>query len=144
MKILITGASGFVGRYVVLEALRRGHAVKAVVRPSSVLKGLPWIKDESIEMVFTDLRFKQKLLDIMSDVDEVIHLALSKEKDFYAALYGTLVGTENLLDAMLYNKINRILLVSSFAVYNYSKMKKHSLLSEECPIENEPEKRRRK
>ncbi|HEX2834397.1 MAG TPA: NAD(P)H-binding protein [Thermoanaerobaculia bacterium] len=38
MNIFITGASGYIGRPVVAELLRRGHAVRALVRPSSIDK----------------------------------------------------------------------------------------------------------
>ena len=38
MNLLITGASGFLGDYVVTEALRCGHQVRAVVRPCSNLQ----------------------------------------------------------------------------------------------------------
>ena len=34
MRVLITGASGFLGRHVVAESLRRGHSVRALVRGS--------------------------------------------------------------------------------------------------------------
>ena len=35
MKLLVTGATGFLGSYVVAEAVSRGHSVRAVVRPTS-------------------------------------------------------------------------------------------------------------
>lgn len=38
MKLLVTGASGFLGEYVVAEALRCGHQVRAMVRPSPNLE----------------------------------------------------------------------------------------------------------
>jgi len=38
MRVMVTGAGGFVGRYTVAELLARGHTVTAVVRPGS---GLP-------------------------------------------------------------------------------------------------------
>ena len=39
MKILVTGASGFLGRYVVAEALRRDHGFET--RPGSTAWGAP-------------------------------------------------------------------------------------------------------
>ena len=38
MKLLVTGATGFLGHYVVAEALRCGHQVRAMVRPSDNLE----------------------------------------------------------------------------------------------------------
>ncbi len=38
MNILVTGAPGYIGRPVVSEWLARGHAVRALVRPSSIAK----------------------------------------------------------------------------------------------------------
>ena len=35
MKILVTGASGFIGSYIVEEALRQGMETWAAVRPTS-------------------------------------------------------------------------------------------------------------
>ena len=49
MKLLITGASGFVGQYVVAEALRRGLQVRAVLRPASNEKRLIWHNHPNLE-----------------------------------------------------------------------------------------------
>ena len=35
MRLLVTGANGFLGRYVVARLLERGHYVRAIIRPAS-------------------------------------------------------------------------------------------------------------
>lgn len=47
MKILVTGASGFIGSYIVEEALRQGMETWAAVRPTSSRK---YLQDERIHL----------------------------------------------------------------------------------------------
>ena len=136
MKLLITGAAGFVGTYVVMEALRRGHSVRALIRPATSISDLQWAKHKNVELILADLRSKRGLVEAVSSVDAVIHLAVSQ-----ASVADTVVGTENLLDAMKQAKVKRIVLISSFAVYNYIALRNWSELNELCAIEAEPEKR---
>lgn len=44
MKILVTGASGFVGRHLVSKLLNRGHQVIALGRNFDKAKSMPWFK----------------------------------------------------------------------------------------------------
>ena len=61
-KILITGASGFIGSFIVEEALRRDMEVWAAVRPTSSKR---YLQDERIHFINLDLsdpeRLKQQL-----------------------------------------------------------------------------------
>ena len=41
MRVALSGATGFTGRRVVAELLRRGHEVRALVRPPSAGRDLP-------------------------------------------------------------------------------------------------------
>ena len=141
MKLLITGSSGFVGRYVVAEALRRGHSVRALIRPATALSDLKWTDHKNFELVRADLRSKRGLVEAVSGADAVLHLAVSQDSDLYGVLAGTVVGTENLLEAMKQAKVERIVLISSFSVYNYIKLRTWSELNESCAVEAEPEKR---
>ena len=54
-RILITGASGFIGGFLVKEALRRGYNVWAGIRPNSSRE---YLKDERIR--FIHLRYEDK------------------------------------------------------------------------------------
>ena len=53
-KVLITGASGFIGRFLAEEAVRRGYAVWAGVRASSSLKHLPEEKIQRIDLKYNN------------------------------------------------------------------------------------------
>jgi 2-alkyl-3-oxoalkanoate reductase len=135
MKLLITGASGFLGKYVVAEALRRGHQVRAVLRPCSNEKSLSWHNHPAVELVRMDLRRNSGIVDAVRGVDAVIHLAVVKGGDFYGRFAGTVITTENLLNAMIEAKVLRLIAISTFSVYNYSSGRK---ITEDTPLERYP------
>jgi nucleoside-diphosphate-sugar epimerase len=137
MKLLITGAGGFLGRYVVAEALHRGHAVRAMLRSSGKDGQLPWINYPQVEIVRADLRSRRGLADVVKGVDAVLHLAAAKSGDMYAQYAGTVVATENLLAAMDLARVRKIVLVSSFSVYAYQKIRGYSVLDEDSPVEED-------
>ncbi|MCP3989409.1 MAG: NAD(P)-dependent oxidoreductase [Actinomycetia bacterium] len=139
MRILITGSTGFVGRYVMADALRRGHKVRAVVRPSSSGSALGSLLDDSaLESVGVDLRSSDGLDEALDGVDCVIHLAAAKAGDFYTQFAGTVIGTENLLRAMSTVGVRQLVGVSTFSVYDYLALKTGELLDEESPIDLSP------
>ena len=138
MKLLITGASGFVGQYVVAEALRRGHQVRAVVRPASNEKRLIWHNHPNIELVRLDLRRKNGISEALQDVDAAIHLAAAKEGDFYTRFAGTVIATENLLDAMVEVNMMRLINISTFSVYDYLRSPSGTTITEQSLIESDP------
>ncbi|MBQ8098795.1 MAG: NAD(P)-dependent oxidoreductase [Bacteroidaceae bacterium] len=58
-KILITGASGFIGSFIVEHALELSYEVWAAVRPSSSRK---WLTDERIRFITLDFVHEEQLL----------------------------------------------------------------------------------
>src|SRR5438105_4035291 len=135
MKLLVTGANGFLGRHVVAEALRRGHEVRAIVRPASELPRVGWPSSSRLQVIRADLRSARGLAEALADVDTVLHLAAAKSGDIYAQYAGTVGATENLLAAMDDAGVRRIVAVSSLAVYDYRNMPEHSTLDESSPVE---------
>jgi nucleoside-diphosphate-sugar epimerase len=131
VRVLITGANGFLGRYVVAEFLLRGHSVRAMVRPSARLDDLEWA--DRVEIVRADLRVARDLDEAFAGVDVLVHLAAAVTGGEDAQFSATVVGTERLLEAMARSRTRRLVLASSFSVYDWSAIR--GVLTEESPLE---------
>ncbi|WP_017653694.1 NAD-dependent epimerase/dehydratase family protein [Fortiea contorta] len=141
MKLLVTGASGFLGQYVVTSALQRGHQVRAVVRPTSDTTKLPWLNHPSLELVRWDLQQHSAAVDALQGVDAVIHLAAAKQGDFDTQYKSTVVATEQLIQAMVAAKVLRLVAISSFSVFDYLNTPVGEIINEDSPLEREPKHR---
>lgn len=76
MRVLVTGATGFVGQHVVPQLLLRGHKVVALARDATKACGFAWF--EQVEFVSHDIHAAQRLdLHAIGKPDAVIHLAWS-------------------------------------------------------------------
>ena len=140
-KVFITGASGFVGQYVVAAVLRAGHEVIANVRAKTDVARISWHRHPRVTFVRQDLRQRRGLVDALGGADAVIHLAAVKSGDFYDQFAGTAIATENLLWAMDAAHVRQLVGISTFSVYDFLGMKPGQLLDEGAPIEPEPKNR---
>ena len=138
MRLFITGASGFLGKYVVTAALRRGHQVRAVVRPASNLSAIAWAEHPNVAFARLDLRRRAGIAEALEGADAVLHLAASKAGDFYAQFGGTVLTTENLLGAMSEANVKRLVAIGTFSVYDYINMRSGALLDESSPLVKVP------
>lgn len=129
MRVLITGAAGFLGRHVVRAVAERGHEVRVLVRSRQQADVFP----RSIEVACGDLRHRSTTTQLVKGVDAIIHLAAAVRGNDETQFANTVVGTENLLAAADSAGIEKLVLCSSFAVYDW----KHCdyTLDEECPLE---------
>jgi nucleoside-diphosphate-sugar epimerase len=142
MKLLVTGASGFLGSCVVSVALERGHQVKAVVRPQTNLAQLAWSNHPAIEIITLDLaKDYEGIVTALDQVEAVIHLAAAKTGDYTTQYQGTVVTTENLLQAMNQKNVNRLIAISTFSVYDYLKIPTGVTIDENSPLEENPQTR---
>ena len=118
-KILITGASGFIGSFIVEEALRRNMEVWAAVRPTSSKR---YLQDERIHFINLDLsdpeRLKQQLQG--HQFQYVVHAAGATKclnrNDFFSI---NTDGTRHLADARiaLHMPLKRFGFISSLSVF---------------------------
>lgn len=141
MKLLVTGCSGFLGRYVMAAAVRSGHYVRALVRPASRGLSSSWSDHPQVEVVRGDLRSRHGLAEMVEGVDAVVHLAAAKKGDLYEQFAGTVLATEHLLAAMDAVGVRRLVVTSSFSVYEYLRRWSWSVLDESSPLAYEPQSR---
>jgi len=130
MKILITGAAGFIGEFVLSEVLRREHQVIALVRSSVPAQ---WQDIQNLEVLRCDLRHAQ-VLDLKDKgIDVVLHLAAATKGSMTQQYQDTVIGTRNLLNAARRAGICRIVGISSIAVLDYRSVRPMALIDEQVP-----------
>jgi nucleoside-diphosphate-sugar epimerase len=116
MRILVTGASGFLASHLIRALQERGHAVRALVLPSSDTTPL---EQASVDIHSGDVRLPETLAGAMREVDAVFHLAAAigvrrPLRDYQAV---NVTGTENVCRAAQQAGVKRLVHVSSTSVY---------------------------
>lgn len=121
MTTLVTGASGHIGAHVVRHLLAQGRAVRALVRPTSNLKGLEGL---DVERVHGDVLDRSSLVAALRGCTAVYHLAavVAEWARDPTVIYKTAIdGTANILHAVANTSgIERIIYTSSVAAVGMS------------------------
>jgi nucleoside-diphosphate-sugar epimerase len=116
VKVLITGATGFVGSHVVDVLLERGHDVYFIARSTSNMR---WLDGKSVTRVEGSLFDVESLQHAVTGMDALIHVAgLTAAKNEAEFRRGNLDATQNLIDAVrAYNPgLKRFVHTSSLTV----------------------------
>lgn len=114
--VLVTGATGFLGKYVVDELVEHGYQVRAFGRNSKVGRSL---ENSSVSFFQGDLTKADDVLEACKGMDLVVHAgALSTVwgpwEDFYQA---NVLGTKYVLEACRQTGIQRLVYISSPSIY---------------------------
>lgn len=138
-KILITGATGFLGSYVARCLLHHGYQnIVCLKRKSSNMKFVTDFADQ-VEWAVADVLEISSLSDIVVDVDAIIHSAamISLDPKDRSMLYRVNVeGTENLVNLALDNEIKKFVHVSSIAAIG--RTGRVEIISEDTEWEDNP------
>lgn len=115
-KVLVTGATGFLGKYVVEEMVEHGYQVRAFGRNRTIGQSLV---NASVTFIQGDLTNQEDLTKACQEMDMVVHAgALSTVwgpwEDFYQT---NVLGTKYVLEACREAKIERLVYVSSPSIY---------------------------
>jgi 2-alkyl-3-oxoalkanoate reductase len=113
MHALVTGAGGFLGRYIVEALLARGDQVRGLVR-----REYPDLQRLGVEIVRGDLADSDAVTAVCRGIDCVFHVAgrvgiWGSWQEYYLA---NVVGTENVIAACRANHIGRLVFTSSPSV----------------------------
>ena len=113
-RVLVTGATGFVGSHIARAFVEAGYEVRCGVRASSDLR---WISGLPIERVTLDLRGKpEDLRRAVESADLVVHAAgitrARRAEDYYSI---NAEGTRRLAVAAFEAGVRRFVLISSLA-----------------------------
>jgi 2-alkyl-3-oxoalkanoate reductase len=134
MRVLVTGASGFLGGHVAELLSRRGDTVRALVRRTSDRKHLESLAN--IEFFDGTVEQVERVEGAVEGVDAVVHLAgLIKARntdEFFAVNVG---GTSNLVEAARRRDLRRFVFVSSLTACGPSSDGRPVPADQESPID---------
>jgi dihydroflavonol-4-reductase len=115
VRVLVTGASGFVGSAVARLALARGDHVRVLVRATSPRDNL---RELDVEIVEGDMRDVTSIERALADVDVLFHVAADYRlwaPDPNDILRANVEGTRNVMQAALRRRVERVVYTSSVA-----------------------------
>ena len=130
MKLLVTGATGFLGSALVPLLSRAGHEVRALVRSGDAVADAETVKG--------DVRDPDSVVRALAGVEGVYHLAglVSRDPADARKMYELHVeATRNLLTAAARAGVKRIVLASSSGTIGVSRVRRVATEEDDYPIE---------
>jgi nucleoside-diphosphate-sugar epimerase len=117
--VLVTGASGFIGRRVAARLAGEGRAVRALVMPADDVDGIVELHAPGVSIVRGDVTDAARMIDVVRGMDRVVHLAAvvgdwGPDELFDRVNVG---GTRNVVDAAAHEGCQRLVMISSIVVY---------------------------
>ena len=116
MKVLVTGATGFIGSHLTEQLVKEGYTVKALTRECS---NITLLKSLGVEIVYGDIR-DVAAVEIARGCEQAYHLAAvtslrrQSRLEYYTV---NVVGTENVARAAMKAGVGRLVYESTAGVY---------------------------
>lgn len=149
MKILVTGAGGFLGVHVVTRLLEHGYNdLRCFLRDASKAERLREIATAypaaQLELRSGNLNSKADCAAAVEGVSLIFHLAAGMKGSCADLFLNTVIASRTLLEALEARKDvpvaeTRVVLISSFGVYGVAALKRGALVNEDTLMEPHPE-----
>ncbi|MBI2966891.1 MAG: NAD(P)-dependent oxidoreductase [Bacteroidetes bacterium] len=128
-RILITGASGFLGQHLLEELKEDAFIIRALLRRNS---NNLWTSNKDIETCIADISDKTSLEKAFQNVDLVIHLAAERciENNLFAT---NVIGVKNIIEMAKKYSIKKIIHLSSISVFGMKNCRKKIIVGDLFP-----------
>lgn len=136
IPFLVTGASGSLGKATVKRLLAAGHKVRAMVRR------LPERLQAGVEYAIGNLGDPEAVDRAVKGAQTVIHVGAAMKGGWPEHLGGTVVGTQNVIDACRRHGVGQLVHISSMSVIDWAgSAKRGAPVDESAELEPRPEER---
>jgi nucleoside-diphosphate-sugar epimerase/peptidoglycan/xylan/chitin deacetylase (PgdA/CDA1 family) len=144
MKILVTGAGGFLGKALIERLLAHGYSdIRCNVRRRADVSKLDALVEQHphirLDYCVGDIKYRKDAARAVDGVQLIFHLAAGKKGAAADLFLNSVVASRNLLDAVADRKPMRIVLVSSFGVYGVAGLGRGAWVNEQTVLEPHPE-----
>ncbi|MBL7977452.1 MAG: SDR family NAD(P)-dependent oxidoreductase [Bacteroidetes Order II. Incertae sedis bacterium] len=119
-KVLVTGATGFLGSELVRQLLAQGQSVRVLARKSAKFDLLNEVAGQ-FEIATGDVTDPLSVRDALKDIQTVYHAAafvsFGGQKDAEKLREVNVLGTANVVNSALDQRVKRLVLTSSMAAF---------------------------
>jgi nucleoside-diphosphate-sugar epimerase len=129
VPFLVTGASGFLGRATVKRLRADGHRVRVFQRR------MPERPEEGVEYAIGNLGDPDAVDRAVKGADIVIHCGAAMKGGWPEHKGGTVVGTQNVIDACKKHKVKQLVHISSMSVVDWAGSDKNGPVNEGTAVE---------
>jgi len=132
---LVTGASGSLGKATVRRLRAEGHRVRVFQRR------IPTTREDGVEYCFGNLGDPEAVDRAVAGAEIVIHCGAAMKGGWPEHKGGTVVGTQNVIDACKKHRVKQLVHISSMSVIDWAGSAGNGPVSEAANLEPRPDER---
>jgi predicted dehydrogenase/nucleoside-diphosphate-sugar epimerase len=137
-RVLVTGATGLIGRHLVRRLLLQGTRVRVFVRRQPPPE---FMNNCNVEVFLGDLGDPTAVDRAVAGTEIVYHVGATMSGNAHDHERGTVYGTRNIVESVLRHHTHRLVYISSLSCLHASASGRGAITKEDWPVEPFPAKR---